>query len=69
MSTLQDLLNMEIKGKSPVTGNDIKFSPEFRVAVQSKTKEGVHIIIHAVGHNSETLDLIVSGDNVAHLCS
>ena len=67
MTTLGELLDMEIDGVSPVTGEEIKYSPEFRVAVQSKTEDGIHIIIHAVGHNSETLDLVVNDDHVAPL--
>jgi hypothetical protein len=62
--TLEQLLRMEIKGKSPVSKEDISYPPEFRVAVQSKTDDGVHIIIHANGHNSETLDFIVRGNKL-----
>lgn len=57
--SLEKLLRMEIKGTSPITGEDISYPPEFRVAVQNKTDEGVHIIIHANGHNSDTLDFLV----------
>ena len=42
--------------------NDIEISPEFRVAIQHITDEGVHAIIHANGHNSDTLDLLVKGN-------
>lgn len=58
--TLEKLLRMEIEGKNSITGENVKFTPEFRVAVQKKTNEGVHFIIHANGHNSETLDFFVS---------
>lgn len=57
--TLQDLLSMEIKDISPVTGKSITYSPDFRVAVQAKTAAGIHIIIHAMGHDSGTLDFLV----------
>jgi hypothetical protein len=43
---------------------EVDVTPEFRVAVQSITEDGVHIIIHANGHNSDTLDFIVSGDEL-----
>lgn len=58
--TLEKLLRMEVEGKNSITGENVKFTPEFRVAVQKKTNEGVHFIIHANGHNSETLDFFVS---------
>ena len=41
-----------------------KITPEFRIAVQCTDKHGwVHIIVHALGHNSETLDLMVGDGN------
>lgn len=67
MITLSELLDMEIDSISPVSGEPIKYSPEFRIAIQSKTEDGIHIIVHAIGHNSDTLDLIVNGDHIAHL--
>ena len=67
--TLEQLLKMKVKCTSPVTGDDVEMSPEFRVAVQNVDAEiggerGVHVIIHANGHNSRTLDLLVSGNKV-----
>ena len=44
---LEELLRMKIDGISVVTDKPIEFSPEFRVAVQEVTDEGVRIIIHA----------------------
>ena len=62
--TLEQLLRMKIAGTSPVTGKAIQYPPEFRVAVQNETEDGVHIIVHANGHNSETLDFIVKGNEL-----
>lgn len=42
----------------------VEFTPEFRIAVQSVDDRGwVHIIVHALGHNSDTLDLMIGGSN------
>lgn len=54
---------MGVKSKDK-DGNTVMVSPEFRVAVQSKTDEGIHVIVHANGHNSDTVDLIVTGDEI-----
>lgn len=62
--TLEDLLRMEIKGKNSISGDDISYPPEFRVSIQKKTTDGVHFIIHANGHNSETLDFLVRGNEL-----
>lgn len=62
-STLEDLLSMRVKSKD-LNGNDILVSPEFRVAVQKFDDNGVHVIIHACGHNSETLDLCITDNDV-----
>jgi hypothetical protein len=35
-------------------------SPEFRASVQLITDDGVHFIIHARGHSSDTLDLVLT---------
>jgi len=63
---LQQLLSMKVPAKDK-DDNDIEVSPEFRVAVQSITPEGVHIIIHADGHNSETLDFIVNSNELREM--
>lgn len=67
MSTLEDLLRMKVKGISPVTKEPIEYSPEFRVAVQGESGDGVHVIVHANGHDSDTLDFIVSGNELKRL--
>ena len=65
--TLEDLLRMEVNETSPVSGRPVSFSPEFRVAVQNKLADGVHIIIHANGHNSDTLDFMVNGNTLTKI--
>lgn len=62
-TTLQELLQMTVSGRDK-DGNLIDFPPEFRVAVQEKTKQGVRIIVHAYDHNSETLDFWVQEDQL-----
>lgn len=42
-------------------------SPDFIVSVQEIRDDGVHIIIHAYGHNSETLDFFVQGNRLRQL--
>lgn len=63
---LQQLLSMKVVAKDK-DDNEIEISPEFRVAVQSIMSNGVHIIIHADGHNSDTLDLVVMGNDILKL--
>lgn len=65
--TLEDLLRTVVKSASPVTGRPIEYPPEFRVAVQGSNDASVFIIIHANGHNSETLDFNVSGNTLTQL--
>lgn len=65
--SLEQLLRTKIPAKTK-DGVDIEISPEFRVAVQSLEGKGdfkgVHIIIHANGHNSDTLDFLVNGNEL-----
>lgn len=58
---LQDLLEMTVTSHG-VDHMPVEVPPEFIVKVQEKTPRGVRIIIHADGHNSETLDYWVIGD-------
>ena len=53
--TLEDLLRMQVSNKQ---------SPDFRVRVQEITQDGVRIIIHADGHNSETKSFFVCGNTL-----
>jgi hypothetical protein len=66
MKRLHDLFSMEIESEDK-DGNTVMVSPEFRVAVQSKTDKGVHVIIHANGHSSDTIDLVVTNDSIRNL--
>ena len=64
--TLEKLLRMEVPAKDK-DGNVIKITPEFRLAVQDLEcvvdgKKGVRVIVHANGHNSDTVDLWVCGN-------
>ena len=63
MKTLESLLRMTVPAKDK-DGNDINISPEFRVAVQHVRDDGVHVIIHPNGHAGDTLDFVVSGNNL-----
>ena len=58
---LQQLLEMTVTAKDK-DGEPVEVSPEFRVAVQEITPDGVRIIIHANGYNSDTLDYVVQGN-------
>ena len=72
MKTLQELLEMKvtttnIDGDTYIDGGDTspEFSPDFRVAVQAIHEDGVHVIIHPMNHNGETLDLMVRGNTIS----
>jgi hypothetical protein len=66
--TLEKLLRMTVPvGPGCVAPEGTPMSPEFRVAVQEITDEGVRFIIHANGHNSETMDFIARGDTLKRL--
>jgi len=71
MSTLENLLRMQVSKLPNGTilrdkhGFVIAFTPEFRVAVQSITEDGVHVIIHANGHDSDTVDLLIKNNDVS----
>lgn len=64
---LEDLLRMKVDGVSAVTGKAIRYSPDFRISVQFERGDGVHIIVHADGHNSDTLDFVVRGNELTQL--
>lgn len=61
--TLEDLISMRVKSHD-INDNDVLVSPDFRVSVQRFDDDGVHVIIHADGYNSETLDLCIQDDDV-----
>ena len=58
--TLQDLLKMKVK-----IGDHDNCTPEFRLSVLSHDDGGsTHIIVHADGHDSGTLDFLVTGNTL-----
>lgn len=42
-------------------------SPDFRVSIQEVNEHGVRFIVHADGHDSETLDFLVQGNRLTQL--
>jgi len=67
VSTLEDLLRMKVDGFRAVDNKKINVTPDFRVAVQRVTDQGVHFIIHAAGFDSETLDFVAVGNTLYEL--
>jgi hypothetical protein len=62
------LLRMTVPVPAGCVGEEgSPMSPEFRVSVQLVTDEGVHFIIHADGHSSDTLDVVVTDKGLALL--
>lgn len=65
---LEQLLRMTVPVPAGcVAPEGTPMSPEFRVAVQDITDDGVRVIVHASGHNSDTLDLLVRGNTLQQL--
>ena len=65
---LEQLLRMTVPVPAGcVTPEGTPMSPEFRVSVQEVRDDGVRVIIHAFGHDSETLDLLVRGNTLQQL--
>lgn len=65
---LEQLLRMTVPVPAGcVAPEGTPMSPDFRVAVQEVTEEGVRIIVHAYGHDSETLDILVRGNTLQQL--
>lgn len=59
MKTLQELLEMKVDDLGAV------FTPDFRVAVQGEGPGGgIHIIIHPMGYDGDTLDFVVVGNEL-----
>lgn len=68
--TLEQLLRMTVPvGPGCVAPEGTPMSPDFRIAVQEITADGVRVIVHPMGHNGETLDLNVVGDTVQKLAA
>ena len=64
--TLQQLLETTVTSQDK-DGNEVEVSPDFRVAVQQVKDGGLHFIIHPDGHNGETLDFVVTGNELKPL--
>ncbi len=65
MTTLEDLLKMTVPVPAGcISPEGTPMSPEFRVSIQSIAAEGVHFIIHANGHDSDTLDFVARGNEL-----
>ena len=65
MKTLQELLEMKVTIKNNEGDVSPEFSPDFRVAVQAIHEDGVHIIIHPMNHNGDTIDFLVRGNTLS----
>lgn len=66
--TLEELLRSKVSLNMPAPLSGAKeVTPDFLVAVQDQTPEGVHIIIHPDGYNGDTLDFLVSGNTLKEL--
>lgn len=65
--TLEELFNM--KAFVPKNGGGkVEVTPEFVVKVQpDRPGDHMHVIVHALGHDSETLDFLVDGDDIVAL--
>ncbi len=63
--TLEDLLRMTVPvGPGCTSPEGTPMSPGFRVSVQKASDDGVHFIIHANGHDSETVDFVAKGNRL-----
>lgn len=63
--TLEQLLRMTVPVPAGcIAPEGTPISPEFRVSVQNIFDESVRIIIHANGHDSDTLDFRVQGNQI-----
>ena len=64
--TLQQLLETTVTSENK-EGSKVEVSPDFRVAVQQVKGGGIHFIIHPDGHAGETLDFVVTGNELKPL--
>ena len=66
--TLEELLRMTVPvGPGCIVPEDTPMSPDFRIAVQEKIDDGIRIIIHANGYDSDTLDFMVKGNSIEEI--
>ena len=59
MRNLETLLRTKVRMR-----NGVKFSPDFRIAVQKESEEGVTILVHPLGHNGKAEDFLIKGNEV-----
>lgn len=65
---LENLLRMTVPVPAGcVAPEGTPYSPDFRIAVQEVAEDGVRIIVHALGHDSDTLDAWVIGGQLLSL--
>ena len=62
VKSLENLLKMKVKPKTK--GKLTEVSPEFRVTVNEGRNGAPHMMIHADGHDSDTLDFTVVGNKI-----
>ena len=67
--TLEDLLRMKVRYVNPFTLREVEITPSFLITVQSDNamfegKPAVRIIVHAMDHDSTTLDFCVVGNEL-----
>ena len=67
MKTIEELLRMKVTATTSEGNSTPEFSPDFRVAVQNIHHDGVHIIVHPLGHDGDTLDLFVRGNQLSNV--
>mgnify|MGYP001584900524 FL=1 len=64
-TTLENLLRMTVPvGPGCIALEGSPMSPEFRLSIQEITDDWVRFIVHANGHDSDTMDLIVRGNSI-----
>lgn len=69
MKTLEKLIRESsyINEDEDTTGYGLTVYPDLRLSVQKVTDEGIHIIIHVDGRNSNTLDFIINDNELKEL--
>lgn len=65
--TLEGLLRTKLETKNGGTGEPVSVPHSFVVGIQHEDEDGVHFIIHPLGHSGETLDFVVAGDELTQL--
>ncbi|WP_421921625.1 hypothetical protein [Marinobacter salarius] len=65
--TLEEQLKTKKIVRSPVTEQEVSVPLSFIVDVQEEREDGVHFIIHPLGHSGDTLDFVVNGNDLKAL--